>query len=168
MMKREQVKAVAIGMVKKSGLINLSRRELCEAAGIPDGSFPHVMECNFSEFVNELKAENVESGMVPVSKSRVPAALRKEHILKVAVDMAIEDGYHRITRDGVAEKAGVSFSLVTKYFGTMNQLRKDVMRTAIKQSIPEIVAQGLANGDDRAKKAPAELKAQAATLIANF
>lgn len=167
-MKREKIKTVAIKMVKKSGLINLSRRELCETAGIPDGSFPHIMGCNFFEFVNELKDENIESGMVAVSKRRVPAVLRKEYILKAAVDMAIEQGYHRITRDCVAEKAGVSFSLVTKYFGTMKQLRKDVMRTAIKQSIAEIVAQGLVNGDDRARKAPIELKAQAATLIANF
>ena len=167
-MKRHNVKNVAIAMVKKSGLINLSRLELCKAADIPDGSFPHVMGCNFSEFVKELKNENVESGMVPVSKSRVPAELRRENILSIAVEMARERGYHKITRDTVAEKAGVSCGLVTKYFGTMNQLRVDVMRRAIKQSIPEIVAQGLANGDSRAKKAPAELKAQAATLIANF
>ena len=80
-MKREKVKAVAIDMVKERGLINLARRELCERAGIPDGSFPHVMECTFTEFVEELRADNVEQGPAPVSKRRAPAALRKEHLL---------------------------------------------------------------------------------------
>ncbi len=167
-MKREQVKKVAIEMVKETGLINLSRKELCEKAGIPDGSFPHVMECNFSEFVVELRGEHIEQKFAPVSKNRVPAEMRKENILSVALLLAKDIGYSKITRDGVAEKAGVSMGLVTKYFGTMIQLKKEVMRAAIKQEIPEIIAQGLANGDKRAKKAPQQLKDQAAVLIFNY
>lgn len=167
-MKREQVKAVAIEMVKETGLINLARKELCERAGIPDGSFPHVMECNFSEFVNELRDEHIEQKFAIVSKSRVPAVMRKENILGVALLLAKDIGYTKITRDGVAEKAGVSMGLVTKYFGTMHRLKVDVMRAAIKQEVPEIIAQGLANGDERAKKAPQQLKDQAAVLIFNF
>lgn len=167
-MKRDKVKSVAIAMVKERGLINLARRDLCERAGIPDGSFPHVMECTFTEFVEELRSENVEQGPAPVSKRRAPAALRKEHLLKTAVELSVDKGYNNVTRDGIAEAAGVSFGLITKYFGTMKQLRREIMRAAIKQEIPEIIAQGLANGDDRAKKAPVELKAKAATLIANF
>lgn len=167
-MKREQVKAVAVEMVKEAGLINLTRRELCDRAGIPDGSFPHVMGCTFAEFVEELRNENIEQGMAPVSKRRAPAALRKEQLLDVAIELAVEDNYAKITRDLVAEKAGVSMGLVTKYFGTMNQLKKEVMRAAVKRGIASIIAQGLANGDERAKKAPAELKAEAATLIANL
>lgn len=168
-MKREKVKAVAVAMVRESGLINLSRRELCEQADIPDGSFPHIMECNFSQFVEELRAMNIEeNARACVSKSRVPAAMRKEHILGVAIELAIRDGYNKITRDGIAEAAGVSMGLVTKYFGTMIQLKRDVIRAAIKQEIPEIIAQGLANGDDRARKASAELKAKAATILASL
>jgi DNA-binding transcriptional regulator YbjK len=168
MMNREQVKQTAIAMVQQAGLINLSRRDLCDRAGIPDGSFPHVMGCNFADFVNELKAEGHDGATYPVSKSRANPGLRKDQILNVAIGLAKEQGYHKITRDGVADAAGVSMGLVTRYFGTMKQLKKAVMRAAVKQAIPEIVAQGLANGDDHAKKAPAELKAQAATLLANF
>lgn len=167
-MNRQQVKETAIAMVKKAGLINLSRRKLCESAGIPDGSFPHIMGCNFADFVEELRKEGISTPDVPVSKSRANPALRKDQILTVAIEMAKEQGYHKITRDAVAECAGVSMGLVTRYFGTMKQLKTAVMRTAVKQGIPEIVAQGLANGDDHAKKAPAELKAEAATLLANF
>lgn len=168
MMNREQVKQTAIAMVQEAGLINLSRRDLCTRAGIPDGSFPHVMGCNFADFVSELKAEGRDGAAYPVSKSRANPALRKDQILTVAIEMAKEQGYHKITRDAVAECAGVSMGLVTRYFGTMKQLKTAVMRTAVKQGIPEIVAQGLANGDDHAKKAPAELKAEAARLLANF
>ena len=155
-------------MVRGQGLINLSRRELCERAGIPDGSFPHIMGCNFAEFVEELKLEGIEEIPHAVSKTRANPALRKDHILTVAVGMAKTEGYNKITRDKIAEGAGVSMGLVTRYFGTMNQLKTAIMRRAIKQGIAEIIAQGLANGDDHAKKAPAELKAEAATLLANF
>lgn len=168
MMNRKQVKQTAIGMVQKVGLINLSRRDLCDRAGIPDGSFPHVMGCNFAEFVNELKEEGHDDATYPVSKSRANPALRKGQILSVAINLAKEQGYDKITRDGVAEKAGVSMGLVTRYFGTMHQLKVAIMRTAVKQGILEIVAQGLANGDVHARKAPAELKARAVTLLANI
>lgn len=168
MMNREQVKQTAIAMVQEIGLINLSRRELCDRAGVPDGSFPHVMGCNFANFVKELKDEGHDGATYPVSKSRTNPGLRKAQILTVAIELAKEKGYREITRDGVAESAGVSMGLVTRYFGTMKQLKTAVMRSAVKQGIPEIVAQGLANGDAHAKKASVELKARAATLLANF
>lgn len=168
-MKREHVKETAVAMVREAGLINLSRRQLCERAGIPDGSFPHVMGCNFAEFVDELRVDGVETAAHPVNKTRANPALRKDYILAVAVTMAKDAGYHKLTRDAVAEAAGVSMGLVTRYFGTMNQLRRDVIRYAIRHEIPEIIAQGLANSDDHAKKAPDELKTRAkAILTASF
>lgn len=166
-MKREHVKQTALSMIEEAGLINLSRSALCARAGIPDGSFPHVMGCNFSEFVEELRGLRPDPAHV-VTKNRANPALRKDQILSVAVTQAKEVGYTKITRDGVAEGAGVSMGLVTRYFGTMKQLKRDVIRYAIRNEIAEIIAQGLANGDDHARKAPAELKAKAATLLANF
>jgi DNA-binding transcriptional regulator YbjK len=160
-MKREHVKETAVAMVREAGLINLSRRALCERADIPDGSFPHIMGCNFAEFVDELKAEGVESAVAPVSKSRANPGLRKAHILAVAVDMSKDIGYQKITRDAVAEAAGVSMGLVTRYFGTMVQLRRDIMRYAVREGVLEIIGQGLAAGDDHAKKAAPELRAKA-------
>lgn len=166
-MKREHVKQTALSMVEEAGLINLSRSALCERAGIPDGSFPHVMGCNFSEFVEELRGLRPDPAHV-VTKNRANPALRKDQILSVAVTQAKEVGYNKVTRDAVAVAAGVSMGLVTRYFGTMKNLRRDIIRYAIRNDIAEIIAQGLANGDDHARKAPAELKAKAATLLANF
>jgi AcrR family transcriptional regulator len=90
---------------------------------------------------------------------------RKERILTAAISLAKEVGYHNLTRDEVAERAGVSFGLVTHYFGTMRGLRLSVMAEAIAQEIPEIVANGLATGDSLAKSAPPQLKEKAAALI---
>lgn len=148
-------------MVREAGLINLSRRALCERAEIPDGSFPHVMGCNFADFVQELRGEGVEATSHPVSKTRANPELRKGHILATAVALAKEHGYHKLTRDGVAEAAGVSMGLVTRYFGTMVQLKRDVVRYAIREEVLEVIAQALALGDDHARKAPAELKERA-------
>lgn len=166
-MKQEQVRTVAIEMVKEAGLMNLSREELCSRAGIPNGSFTYIMGCNFTEFVEEIGKDYKEDYLVPIGKRRVPAVMRREHLLAVAVSLSKDHGYNKITRETIAEKAGVSVSLITKNFGTMNQLKRDIMRVALRKEIPEIIAQGLVNGDKRALKAPADLKAKAATLIAN-
>jgi DNA-binding transcriptional regulator YbjK len=168
MKQRQEVKAVAVKMVKAVGLINLSRRGLCASAGIPDGSFPHVMGCTFSAFVEELRIEGVDPHWYRVSKTRANPALRKDNILDAAVRLARVTGYNKITRDKIAESAGVSTGLVTRYFGTMSQLKTAIMRRAVKQRIAQIVAQGLANGDEHAKRAPAELKAEAAAILSNY
>ena len=155
-------------MVEEAGLINLSRSDLCERAGIPDGSFLHVMGCSFADFTEELKAEGIDETPFPVKKRRANPQLRKEHILSAAISLSKEIGYQRITRDAIAERAGVSVGLVSSYFGTMTQLKSDVMRRAVKQQILEIIAQGLAAQDDHARKAPKGLKDQAVKLLATY
>lgn len=92
-------------------------------------------------------------------------AERREEILSAALKLARQGNYQSITRDAIADEAGVSFGLVTRYFGTMNNLRRDVMRAAIKLEKAEIVAQGLALGDKHARKAPEELKKEAAAIM---
>jgi hypothetical protein len=164
-MNREHVKRIALKMVQDIGLINLSRKSLCESAGIADGSFPHVMGCNFTEFIEEIKPEAENVLIYQVGKTRTAPGLRKEQILNVAIDLARNDGYHNLTRDGIAEQAGVSMGLVTRYFETMAQLKRAVMQAAIHREIPEIIAQGLVIGDKQARKAPEKLKAAAADIL---
>jgi hypothetical protein len=165
---RAEVKKVAIEMVKSVGLINLSRRELCERAEIADGSFPHIMGCTFLQFTAELKGEIDDTATHVVSKSRANPELRKEHILNAALSVAIERGYGKMTRDHIADTAGCSVGLVSKYFGTMLNLKRDVMRAAIREEELGIVAEGLATGDKHARKAPQELKEKAVALFATI
>ena len=165
---KNHITNTALDMVHENGLINLSRRELCERAGIPNGSFPHYMGESFTEFVSRIKkaTENDDTRNYPVVKTRANPELRRDQILKVAIELSIKNGYNNIRRDDIAEAAGVSEGLVTKYFNTMVQLRRDIIRWAIAHEIAEIIKQGIANGDKHAKKAPTYLKIRAANLIA--
>lgn len=165
-MTRDKIKKLAIELVREQGLINLSRAGLCSLAKIPDGSFPYVMGCNFSEFVEELRALDIPtSPLHKVNKTRTNPELRREHILGTAVTVAKTEGYTKITRDQVAEAAGVSAGLVSRYFPAMAQLKKAIMRQAVRYEVPEIIAQGLALGDDRARKAPQGLKDKAISFL---
>lgn len=81
--------------------------------------------------------------------------------------MAEKNGYTRVTRDEVAAHAQCSPALVSHYLGTMPDLRRDVMRAAVKRGILPVIAQGLAAKDRHALKASEELKKAAlATLVA--
>lgn len=165
---KSHITNIALEMVHDNGLINLSRLELCERAGIADGSFPHHMGCTFTEFVSRLRPEVRDQTIHKVVKLRVDPALRKDHILSTALAISEIKGYNKITRDDVAEAAGVSMGLITHYFETMNQLKRDIMRAAVKRGYVAIIAQGLTNKDRHALKASKELKTQAANLIANY
>lgn len=78
---------------------------------------------------------------------------RKEDILKAAMSVAKKGNYSTITRAEVATEASCSEALVSKYFNTMNQLRKAVMRLAAQGGYPEVLAQGLSSKDKQALKA---------------
>lgn len=90
---------------------------------------------------------------------------RRAVILGAAVALARTDGYLNITRDRVAECAGVSMGLVNHHYGSMRDLRHAVMREAVSQRILEIVAQGLAYGNTIAHGAPLELRQDAAQYL---
>lgn len=97
--------------------------------------------------------------------ARLKPEIRRAQILEFAVQAAREHGYQRITRDDVARRAGVSTGLVTRYFNTMPQLKRAVMRYAVRHEILEIVAQGLAAADPHARKASQELKQRAIATL---
>lgn len=167
-MNKQHVTETALKMVEDFGLINLCRSELCKQSDISPGSFPSIMGCSFTEFVNQLKADINDNKIHTVNKSRANPTLRQENILNVALQVATERGYNVMTREAIAERAGVSESLVSRYFSTMVQLRRAVMRAAINQENIEVIAQGLAIKDKHARKAPTELKNKAAKLIAEY
>ena len=171
-MDKEEITQIAITMIYENGLINLSRHNLCERAMIPVGSFPYVVGCLFSEFVEELKKlpeiTNVKEATTVTTKQRVDPKLRREQILNAAIELSKTKKYNKITAENIANKIGISPSLVAKYFKTMTQLRRAIIRAAINKEIPEIIAQGIANGDDHVKKAPEHLRLKALELIANY
>ena len=100
-------------------------------------------------------------------RERLTREARKEQLMSAALTQAVKLGYQRVTLCAVAEAAGVATSLVTYYFNTMTQLRRAIMRTAVKREILEIIAQGLANGDANASAAPEAIKRRALNTLMN-
>lgn len=91
--------------------------------------------------------------------------LSREQLLTVAIAIAERDGYRSLTRDGLAEQAGVANGKINYVFSTMMQLRHAVMCAAVAREIKPIIAQGLANADPIATDAPEWLKRESLELL---
>lgn len=97
---------------------------------------------------------------------RLDPKLRKEQILAAAMVIAVRKGYMHVQRDDVADLADVSPARVSQLFNTMPQLRRAIMRNAVKTKHLVVIAQGLACRDKQALKAPVEVrKAAAAAMV---
>lgn len=97
---------------------------------------------------------------------RLQPEKREQEILDAALRVATrEGGWSSLTRAAVAIEAGCTDGLVSKYFGTMNNFRRRIMRAAIENEDLSIVAQGLARGDKVAQKANDDLKSRALSTL---
>lgn len=90
---------------------------------------------------------------------------RDAKVLAAAVAEAEARGYSKITREGVAARAGVALGCVNLAYGTMQALKDAVMRTAVDGGFLEIVAQGLADGHELARNAPPKLRTRALATL---
>jgi len=160
------IKKIAIEMINADGIINLSRAGLCERAGIADGSFPYVMGKTFTDFIEDLRAEGFVGPLKKAIKTRTNPSLRKEHILEMALDVAKATGYAVMTREQIAEAAGVSASLISQYY-SMPELRRAVMVRAVTLEVFEVIAQGLTAKDPIAIDAPSQLRNEAIKHLVN-
>lgn len=68
-------------------------------------------------------------------------------VMTAAIEVAITHGYRNMTRDQIAIHAGVSTGTVTNVLGNMKQLRRAVMRYALRTKVRQIIAQGIIAGD---------------------
>lgn len=82
-------------------------------------------------------------------------------ILEIALRHAAERGYTRITRADIAAEAGVAVGVVNAAYGTMGQLKRDIMRHAVKRELLSIIADGLALREPQALAASPELRRRA-------
>jgi len=82
-----------------------------------------------------------------------------------AMALAGRTGYNNIKRSDIASAAGVAEGLVSRYWGTMVQLRRAVMRRAVSESNLLIIAQGLAGGDAQARKVPESVRREAVSQL---
>lgn len=92
---------------------------------------------------------------------------RRESILEIALTLSEKHHYTTVTRNDISDKGGFAPSLIQYHFGTMNQLRRDIIRLAIKNENLVVIAQGLACKDKHALKAHPELKEKAVKHLYN-
>jgi len=136
----EHIRKTAIKMAAENGLENITRNGLCQRAGIPAGSFAHVTGQTFKAFIRSLAGEG-HAGAGEVTRRRMDPELRSAHIVATALRLAESGHIKTLTRADVANAAGVSTGTVTKYFSTMPQLRRAVMRLAKKENNKIVTAQ---------------------------
>lgn len=98
--------------------------------------------------------------------SRLEPKVRKEQLMKSAVILAHKKGFTNVTRKDIAEHAKVSEGLVSMHWGTMDQMRRSLVRHAITVQDLKIIGQGLAARHPAALKASDELKKKAAATLA--
>lgn len=90
---------------------------------------------------------------------------RRQQIMTHAIKLARRVGYMNVRRDELAGNAGVANGLVSNHWTTMIQLKRSIMKEAIRIEDATIVGQGLALKDRHAMKAPQHLKDKAIAQI---
>jgi AcrR family transcriptional regulator len=95
-------------------------------------------------------------------QQRMAPEMRADQIVEAALGL-IEAGAHysRVTRDEIAERCNITGTAVQYHYPTMAQLRRAIMRAAVKRGSLRCIAQGLVDGDAQALKAPAEVRENA-------
>ncbi|WP_286931120.1 TetR family transcriptional regulator [Marinobacter sp.] len=102
-----------------------------------------------------------------MARVKLSAPERRELILEAAIETALAVGWRSMTRDHIAERAGVACGLVGQYFdGGMTGLRDEVMRKAVLRGLAPIVAEGLASRHAEALQASRAVKRKAAAYLA--
>ncbi len=102
-----------------------------------------------------------------MNKKRLLPNDRKNQILEAAIKVAERPGgWAKLTRDAVAKESECAEGLPSKYFGTMVNFKRAIMRAAIRELNLSVIAQGLAAGDKVAMKADVALKRKALATLA--
>lgn len=91
---------------------------------------------------------------------------RRDAIMAAAMGLAAQIGHREITRNGVAQLAGVANGSVNHEFGTVDDLRDAVLAEAIDRENLPIIARAVATGDPAASGIDPDLKKRALDSLA--
>ncbi len=100
-----------------------------------------------------------------MSKRRFKPEVRKDSIIAAALALSTETHYREVTRDQIGTRCGITGTAVMYHFKTMQQLRREIMRAAVKQERLRVIAQGLTCGDAHAQRAPDDLQRRALDAV---
>lgn len=108
----------------------------------------------------------MKSPTLDKAKSPRPRSFNKrDDIVNEVYKLAERDGYESLTRDNIAEAAGIAFGSITYYFTTVQNLREQIMKKAIVKKNLVILAAGIAARSEQALAAPERLKQEAVKLL---
>jgi AcrR family transcriptional regulator len=101
-------------------------------------------------------------------QTRMKPPERREQILAIALELAIEHGYTRIGWEEIAARLEVSTTALRYHFTNLVGLKAAVMRHALVERCAIVVAQGLALRDPLAAKADDALRAAAQRTLGDM
>lgn len=116
-----------VQLANKIGIANIDAEALAHHLGIPRGSLRYKIGCSFTEFYEELKKLVPFDPSHLITRARVDPEFQKARLLHVAVKVATSEGVGAVTRERVAEVAGVAPGVVQRCFGPMENLRGAVL-----------------------------------------
>jgi len=79
------------------------------------------------------------------------ARSKKYDLLCIALKLARKHGYREVTREMIANSAGSAEGTVSFQLGTMKQMRRVIVRHAIRTNDNKIIAQAILAGDPLVK-----------------
>jgi len=86
---------------------------------------------------------------------------RREQVLTAALKLAVGDHYRAITREQIADQAQTATGNINRVFGTMVDLRSELVAHAIEQECLPVIAQAIAVNDRAVAGVPNALKRRA-------
>lgn len=89
---------------------------------------------------------------------RCKPSVRKDEVITAALDLASRTHFDKLSQRTVADHVGIKGPAVQYHFGTMTQLKNEVVRAAIKRRVLRVVAQAIVAGHPQARKIDDELK----------
>lgn len=85
-------------------------------------------------------------------RTRLTAAQRREQLLEAATTCVLEKGFHEVSIDGIARKAGITRAVIYQHFDDLTALLQAVVESAAERAHAQIEATTLDNpesGDPR-------------------
>lgn len=140
-----------------SGTLTCERKRDCYLIGLRRGNKP-FRDPSVSIELTEFQRRNLIGFLRGVD---MEDTIKKNNIREAAVMLSQKQDYKEISRAVIASFAGVSESLVSHHFGSMDNVRSMIMKEAIKRRILSIIVQGILDNHEVAKAAPDELKRSA-------
>jgi AcrR family transcriptional regulator len=92
---------------------------------------------------------------------RQTPTIRIRTILAAALHLARRHGYLHITRAMIAERARCSASLISAHMGDMMQVRRALLREAVRVEDWHVVAQGIVARDPVVARLPVTVRRKA-------